>query len=350
MKLQLSRVQLFLILFIVETGVVFITVQASIIIRGGRDSWLMFICFSIFHYGQLFFYEKFYKDFQLNSFFGFLYKLYWMIICITFIAYIDYTLAVWGFPNTPTYIVIGLIVFISLYANLSRPETAINLGVIIIPLIGIFIIFILMATPDLVWTNIFPIGTSTPHQWFKGLQRAQYAYMGVEVYLIYRSFVLKNQIIKGKPLFIYQLVVGIFYTASVIGCQLYFSLDEIKLIPEPIIYILKAQEVTFVKRLDIFFIYIWLAWSIVTITLFVLSIRVVHFAKKRKYPRFQIILLHLVLVVVPIFLERVEFIEKIRDYLHYGYIPFTIILPILIIIMNRRRKKSCLNESPSSSS
>ncbi len=40
---------------------------------------------------------------------------------------------------------------------------------------------------------------------------------------------------------------------SVLFTQLFFTIDEVKLVPEPIIYILKSQEVTFVKRLDIFF-------------------------------------------------------------------------------------------------
>ena len=37
---------------------------------------------------------------------------------------------------------------------------------------------------------------------------------------------------------------------------MFFALEEVQLIPEPIMYILKSQEVNFVKRLDIFFIYL----------------------------------------------------------------------------------------------
>ncbi|QOV11293.1 GerAB/ArcD/ProY family transporter [Viridibacillus arvi] len=348
MKLQLSRVQFFLILFIVETGVVFISFQTELINKGGRDSWIIFTVLTLVHFLQLLFYEKFHENFQLNTLFAFLYKFWWIILCICYIAYIDYTLATWGFPNTPTYLVISLIVLVSLYANLSQPETAVNIGVILIPLIVIFIIFILMSTFDLVWTNIFPIGTSTREQWIAGFQRGQTAYLGIELYFIFRVFVINNQIIKWKPLFIYQLIVGIFFIASVIGSQFYFSLEELKLIPEPIMYILKSEEVTFVKRLDIFFIYIWLTWSIVSITLIVLSIRIVHFSKKRKYPRFQIILLHLAFIILPLLLLKVNYINNIRDYLHYGYIPFSIVFPIIIVFMNRRRKQACSNESSSS--
>ncbi|KOO48819.1 GerAB/ArcD/ProY family transporter [Viridibacillus arvi] len=349
MKLQLSRVQFFLLLFIVETGVSYISFQTELINSGGRDSWLIFIVFTLFHFVQLLFYEKFYEKLKLNAFFALLYKLWWIILCISYLAYIDYTLAVWGFPSTPTYLVICLIVSVSLYANLSQPETAVNLGVILLPLIVIFLIFIFMSTGNLVWTNVFPIGTSSGEQWLLGFQKSQTAYMGVELYFIFRVFVKKGQIIKWKPLVLYQLIIGTFSIASVVGAQLYFSLEELRIIPEPIMYILKSEEVTFVKRLDIFFIYIWLTWSIINVTLLGLSIRVVHFSKKRKHPQLQIVLLHLAFVILPLLFLRVNFIEKIRDNLHYGYIPFAIVFPIIIVFMNRRRKQPCLNESSSSS-
>lgn len=100
------------------------------------------------------------------------------------------------------------------------------------------------------------------------------------MYLLYRPFLKQDTQVKGRPLFIYQLVIFVFYLISVLFTQMFFALDEIKLIPEPIMYILKSQEVTFVKRLDIFFVYIWLSWSIVTVMIFGLSFRVLYLSKK----------------------------------------------------------------------
>ena len=42
------------------------------------------------------------------------------------------------------------------------------------------------------------------------------------------------------------------------------------MIPEPLLYILKSQEVTFVERLDLFFLYIWMIWSIITVAIILL--------------------------------------------------------------------------------
>ena len=89
---------------------------------------------------QLLLYERYYEDFKPGPIASWLYKGYWLLIIVAFISYIDYTLAVWAFPETPQFIVITIMVGISLYANLSRPETIMNLSVILIPLVPLFFV------------------------------------------------------------------------------------------------------------------------------------------------------------------------------------------------------------------
>ena len=169
MNFNLSRFQFFLLLFITQTGSSFFSFPSPFINATGRDAWLIFLVAGFFHYMLLLFYERFYKRFTMGPFVGWLYKGYWLFVVVIFLSYIDYTLAVWGFPRTPQIIVLVVMVSVSLYANLSRPETVINLTVILIPLIFIFLIFIQFAWNDLIWTNIFPIGESTGKDWVKVL-------------------------------------------------------------------------------------------------------------------------------------------------------------------------------------
>ncbi|WP_440050453.1 GerAB/ArcD/ProY family transporter [Lysinibacillus sphaericus] len=235
----------------------------------------------------------------------------------------EYVLASWVLPQTPEWVVVIIIVALSLYANLSRPETVINIGVMLLPIIFLFIVFLMLAVPDLTWSNLFPIEFKNPRQLIEGLIYSTYAFLGVEMFLIYRPFLQKEITLKGKPLLIYQQVIFVFYMISVLFTQMFFTMNEVKLVPEPIIYILKAQEVTFVKRLDIFFVYIWLSWSIVTIMIFGLSFRVVHFVKERKYPKLNLIIYHILLVIMPLFLIQFRIIEVIRISLHYIFLVFT---------------------------
>ncbi|MET4562306.1 hypothetical protein ABIA69_003496 [Lysinibacillus parviboronicapiens] len=344
MNFSLSKAQFFLLLFIIETGIVYISFQTPLISVSRNLAWVLFIIAGVIHYLLIIFYERYYAYFYLNTFFQWVYKIYWFSISVVFIAYMEYVLASWVLPQTPEWVVVLMIVLLSLYANLSRPETVINIGVMLLPIIFLFIVFLMLAVPDLKWANLLPLEFDHPLQIIKGLNHSIYAFLGVEMYLIYRPFLQRELILKGKPLFFYQQIIFVFYMLSVLFTQLFFTIDEVKLVPEPIIYILKSQEVTFVKRLDIFFVYIWLSWSIVTIMIFGLSFRVVHFVKERKRPKLNILIYHILLAIFPLFFIHFNRIEVIKNFLHYLFLIFTFFLPTVIIFWNKWRGKKCIEK------
>lgn len=339
MTFKLSRNQFFLFLFIAQTGTVSLSFQTPFINAAGRDAWLVFVGVGILHYVMLLVYEKNYQYFKPGAIAAWLYKGYWFLILVSFISYIDYTLAVWAFPDTPQIVVICVMVGVSLYANLSRAETVINLSVILVPLIPLFYIILLLAWPDYEWTNLFPIGTLERSELVKGLLISQFTFIGIELFLFFRKYVDQQQKIKGLPLFIYQSIWMIFFFSSVLFTLAYFPLAELKRIPEPIMYILKTQSVSFVERLDLFFIYFWMMWSIITIALFAFTTIYVHQLHAKGHRKRNTIILHILLVLVPLLFLSKERVEMIQNSLIYFHLFFTMVMPTVIILLNRRKKK-----------
>lgn len=322
-----------------QTGTVFISFQSRFINASGRDAWLIFIGVGVFHYVQLLLYERNYEYFKPGPIVSWLYKGYWLFILVAFISYVDYTLAVWAFPETPQFIVIGIMVGISLYANLSRSETVMNLGVILIPLMPLFFISILLAWPEFVWTNLFPIGQVGGSDLLKGMLASQFTFIGIELYLFFRKHVDSRQKIKGLPLFLYQSLWLLFFFSTVLVVLLYFTLVQIEQTPEPLMYILKAQEVTFVERLDLFFIYIWMSWSIITISLFSFTTIYVHQLHANGNRNRNTIIFHILLAILPIFFVTKEKVEMIQRYIPYFHLFFSIVVPTTVILINRRKKR-----------
>ncbi|MFJ7936852.1 GerAB/ArcD/ProY family transporter [Sporosarcina sp. NPDC096371] len=339
MTFKLSRNQFFLLLFIIQTGTVSLSFQTPFINATGRDAWLIFIIVGVFHYLLLLVYEKNYEYFKPGPIVSWLYKGYWLIIIVSFMSYIDYTLAVWAFPDTPQVIVISIMVGVSLYANLSRSETVINLSVILVPLIPLFFIVLLFAWPGYVWTNLFPVGTIERSDLLKGMFTSQFTFVGIELFLFFRKYVDAKQNIKGLPLFIYQLVWALFFFSSILFTLLYFPLAEIKMVPEPIMYILKSQTVSFVERLDLFFIYLWMMWSIITIAIFAFTAIYVHQLHAKGHRKRNTIIFHILLLLLPLFFLSKERVEMIQHSLIYFNLFFIIVLPTVVILMNRRKKK-----------
>ena len=339
MTINLSRFQFFLVLLITQTGSAFFSFPSPFINAVGRDAWLVFLVAGALHYMLLLFYEKYYKQFAVGPIVGWLYKGYWLFVAVSYLAYIDYTLAVWGFPKTPQVIVLAALVGVSLYANLSKPETVINLSVILIPLIFLFFVFMLFTWKSLVWTNIFPVGEATGKDWIKGLLKAQIAFLGIELYLFFRRHVDIKEKIKGFPLFVYQMMWFSFFFFSVILTILFFTLAGLQEIPEPLLYILKSQEVTFVERLDLFFLYIWMIWSLISVVIISFSALYVHRLHHKGNKKRDVIIWHTLLVLLPLFFVSKHYVEILTDLIIYVHLLFAIIIPIIVIAMNRRKAK-----------
>jgi len=291
------------------------------------------------HYVMLLLYERFNMRFNVGPFVGWLYKGYWLLVTVAFIVDVDYVLAVWGFPKTPQVIVIVIIVGISLYANLSRAETVINLSVILIPLIIIFIGFLSLAWKDLIWTNIFPLGEAGGKEWFNGLLKAQLAFVGIELYLFFRRHVDIKEKIKGFPLVVFQMTWMLFFLFTVILTILYFTLSGMEFMQQPLLYILKSQEVTFVERLDLFFLYIWMIWSIITVAIFSFSAMHVHRLHAKGNKKRDTLIWHVLLVVLPLYFVKKQYVVRLDEVLIYGHLLFAIIIPAIVIITNRRKGK-----------
>jgi len=326
-------------MFIVQTGVVFITVQSAIIQYGGRDAWLIFIGASLLHYLQLIFYEKNYQYFKIGKFLAWLYELYLLVINILIIITITFVLDVWAFPMTPHIVIVFLMVFVSFYANSSRPETVLNLSVILIPLIAAFISFLLLAYKDLVWSYMLPVGTSSLKQWGMGLLYSQIIFYGAEIYLFLRRYIHKPERSLMKPLFWYWLVYTLFMTFTILLTLMFFSPVGIEKVPQAILYILKAQQVTFVERLDLVFIYIWLIWSIIAFSLFSFMKIFLHTQHNRRNKRNVTIVCHSILLFAPLFFINQESVDMTRYILIPSYIFFAIIIPIFVVVFQRWRKK-----------
>ena len=345
MNIQLTRIQFFIIIFTLFTGFVYISIQMPIISHGKRSAWLIFMATSIFIYVLFVFYDKTYKYFILGKVTAMIYYIYWLFHLAFAVAYSVYIVSTWISPHTPKIAILCLFLIPSLYASLSRAETAVNVGIVFGVFILFFIIFVLNAYEDFDYRNLLPITESGWKEWMWGTLFSLNAYRNTECYLILRKYVLKNEKIAGLPLFLFFLFLFFMFFFSIITVMLYFSLDEFNLISEPILYLLHAQEVTFVKRLDLIFVLIWVFITIITLINYILMVRLVHFQKLKKFPNAQIVIYHLFIFVIAFFLSKFESIQMIRQYYWITFIVFGLFLPILIISWNKIRGRTIFDSS-----
>ncbi|MBU0904230.1 MAG: spore germination protein [Firmicutes bacterium] len=340
MKFSLTKNQFFVFLFIVQTGSISIAFQSPIIKAAQQDAWIVFIVALVIQFFILVLFEKYYKHFVMNRLLRWIYSIYIMLILVLFVANIQKSLAVWVFQNTPPYVIVAIIVATSLYANMSRPESVVNLGVLLVPLFPLIFFFLFLATPDLIWTNLFPMGNISGKEWVNGLKEANLAFVGTEMYLIYRGYLLNTEKIFMKTIGKYILFIGSCYLITILFTIMFFSLAEIAIVPEPIVYILKSQEVQFIERIDLFFIIIWMMWSVITVIYLVFTVVLIFNMKKTKKGIRSVIGIHLLLFIIPLIIIWKDFFKVGNEILMYGYFVFALIIPFLVILVNTWRSKN----------
>lgn len=340
---KISVFQFFLGLFIVQLGFVYISLPSILVTEAKRDVTIIFILV-IFIYGCILtFYNRFYRYFIVHSFFKWLYVVYWSMNVIVLVVSLTSTLKRWLLVNTPAVVIIVLILLVCFYGVVSRAETTINIPVFIIPLIAVFLVTLLRVVPELRVYDFFPLFDSTGREWLRGFLFAWYAFMGAELFLIFRKYVIKIVTVKSVAIFV--SIIGGMHLLAIIITLLYFPRSETKVILEPLLYILNAQEVMFLKRLDIFFIYIWFVWSIVAILYYLLAIKIVAKMDQMKRKNGILAVLLSSIAIISVNLVNIDFILMVKNYLVYFVIAFSFILPISIIIFNKVRRNTCDTDS-----
>lgn len=349
MTIQLTKVQLFLLMFIIQTGFVYTSFQNLIIEHGGRDASIQFVSVAILMFFLLLLFEKWHANFVINRFFQWIFLLYWSVYILSFLIYVTHILSTWVFSNTPNIVLIAMFLSVCFYASISRPETSVNLGVLLIPLLIIFLLFLFRAIPNLHGTNLLPFFYEPKSYWIKGFLYCFYAFGGIEIYLVLRQYLQSDVTIRTKDLVIYSAILSSFFLISILFTLMYFALDEIYIIPEPLFYILHSLEVTFIKRFDLIFIYIWLSWSLISIICYVLLIRLYWFRKSSNFKKLKLFVFFFIIGMATAFLTRYSILDFLKHNLIYGVVFFSFILPFIILTINKIRGKTFSSTSRFSS-
>jgi spore germination protein (amino acid permease) len=187
---------------------------------------------------------------------------------IVIVSYSD-VLNRWVLFETPWSVLIGVSCLIAAYIASStlRSMTQITKLIMIMFLIGMAIIFVSgMGRGD--FRNFLPVGSHGIVSIIRDAIPTLWAYSGFELLLYVFPFISCH---KKKDIFIAMSVANGFttmiYVLVAVIVTYNYSESQIKVIPEPMVFILRKFNWPVVQSLDIVFMTIWL--SVTTVTVFV---------------------------------------------------------------------------------
>ncbi|SFE48001.1 spore germination protein (amino acid permease) [Lentibacillus persicus] len=164
----------------------------------------------------------------------------------------------WILPATPSWVISFLMTFTGIYVCTGNLRVLARFFTVVSVLLVVLFLVTTYGLREANFIHLFPIGEAGGMKILSGAKEAILAILGFDLLLVIYPFVQGKSSGILKKVSLANLLVTLFYTYTIVITLAYFSPNELKLVPEPIIYMLKTFEFPVFARVDLVFLSIWL--------------------------------------------------------------------------------------------
>ncbi|OIU71399.1 GerAB/ArcD/ProY family transporter [Rossellomorea aquimaris] len=276
------------------------------------------------------------------------YLIYGVLVVIIILMYSTAIIKSWSLILTPAWAVMLMLIIPGFYLGKEKVMEISNVYVVLTFLIVLLVIvsIVVLFIYPVDWRYLFPMGASGGLTILKGAKEAYFSMLGFELLLIlYPYFQHNGSTAIYKAATAANLSVTLVYTFLTIVSTVTFSPDELKIVPQPVLYYVKSLYLQVVERVDLLFASFWVVNVITSLTsyLFLCTECCSHLFKKFKklkrgyctvfwgltsycialipgklsemdiVNKWVLILSYLFVIVIPVFLLAVSFIFKKKE-------------------------------------
>ncbi|MFQ3543411.1 endospore germination permease [Halobacillus rhizosphaerae] len=353
---KISRRQFFFMIIQTQIGVGILSMPYDLHKVAKQDGWMSLILGGLLlqivllvlwliarSYPELNFFQIIEKAFSkwIGKFISLTFIFYFVLIAILIVLLFGRMISLWVLPSTPFWVLSILMVMICLYFLSSNLTVIARLYTFLSFLLFFLFVLMIYSIKEIRIMYILPIMADGWGPVFKGMNQAILSFFGYIVSLVLFSRVEGKPKEKLKTIFQAHWFVLFFYLFIVLVSYTFFSTDEIDLVPEPVLYMLKSYEFSILARVDLFFISIWIVSVATSLTtyLFMATVGLLTVFNSQKY-RLMSIIIGFIVFVIALFLgydmHKVEMFSKYV--VHSGYV-FTVGFPFLMYMVIVIRKK-----------
>lgn len=351
MKKEMSKItqrQLFFLIIHVQIGGGILTLAFDIQEVAGKDGWISVLISGMFIQILLLIFFALLKRFPdlniyeisialLGRFIGktinMLYVLFFIFTNISLITLYGKLFHTWIAPRTPEWVLLALITAVSIY--LIRENLRIITRFFILAFFPFFIILFLSiySIKDINLLFILPLESSGFLKILEASKETVISMVGFELILVVSPLVLGKKKTQLKTLSAANLFITLFYTFIVVLCLTFFSPVEIKLVPEPVLYMIKDQSFKIIERTDLVFLSIWIIFFTTSFMgyLYVSSVGAASLLNLKSHRKI-VPYIGLLTFIIALFLKSQKAIETlsnyntIASYVVIGFIPISFLL------------------------
>ncbi|TFE03006.1 GerAB/ArcD/ProY family transporter [Jeotgalibacillus salarius] len=338
-----------------QLGISALSMPTDIAAEAGQDAWISMILGGLTVQGIIIIYIWLIMRCKTVSYFDFLSMVYGkflgkMLLLFTILYLIFMLLMVissfqqlitdWINIFTPTWMILLLLLIPSLYLAIDNITLIARFSMLIsffIPVLLIVILFV-YAAPQFLY--LLPVGSEGYKAIIKGVVPAVAALSGFEMILFFSHYIKENKRSELKKGLIGSGIVTFIYIYLIISVQVFFYIDELKIVPYPVLYIMKALSLMIIDRVDILFLTFWIIISTaVCINYLFVTGTGVQSLLNLKTHKYAVVAITFIVFVISIFIESKVEINMIQNQLFSMLLVFAVLIPTLTLMVSFLRKK-----------
>ncbi|MBY0120434.1 GerAB/ArcD/ProY family transporter [Bacillus sp. S/N-304-OC-R1] len=273
--------------------------------------------------------------------------LYSIIIGVLILNLYTRILDRWILPETPNWIISLLLVVCSYFLAKEKLRVIARFNVIVSSFLLIFLVLIIYSLKDANIYYIMPIANTGWKSILFGTKDAIIALLGFEIIMFLSAMTTGTLKQKIKFITAANIFVTLFYLFATIASFLFFSPVDIQLIPEPLLYLIKAFSFKIIERTDILFLSIWIVSVFTSFVSYIYwgadCVKGVFNSKKPSRNTLLMLAIIYFLGQLPFDTDQsMDYLKKIASYAGYSIISIPLI--ILPFVLLSRKGKVQINE------
>lgn len=354
-KQGISSFQLAFLLINAQIGVGIISLPFDAFMKAGGDSWISVILTGVMIQIIILIIWALMIRFPTKNIYGvaeslfgkWIGKTFVLLYCFYFIAVgsaamarYAYIIKAWMLPITPTWIILVLMAVTAGYIVKDNLQIMVRFFVLSSIVLAGFIGLSAYALKDANITYILPVGKDGVLAALKGIPPSLPSFQGYELLLVVFPFVQAGRQAVLKAVSIANAFVTLFYTFLVVTCLLFFSPEELGLVPEPVLYLIKSFSFKIIERPDLLFTSMWIVLVATTIMnlLYVSSLGLASFANSKKITN-CVYLVAFLFFMIAIGFEGKYDIAAFAKMNHKLIFFFAVAMPVVLLFISILFKK-----------
>ncbi|WP_158651594.1 GerAB/ArcD/ProY family transporter [Mesobacillus jeotgali] len=272
-KTNITYHQFFLLIIHTQLGVGGLSLPYTMHNSVQSDGWISILLAGFLIQGVLLVYLMLFKRFEtkdvldisttllgrkIGKLISFFYLLYFISVGSLILVLYSQIIERWILQNTPKWVICGLLVIAGIYLCVDGLKILARFYTLVTPLIILLVLLVSYTLKDSNIYYILPIGQAGLKNIVFGSKDAILSMLGFEIILLVFPMVSGTYRQKFKAISFANLFTTLLYAYLIFVAFVYFSPNEIKILPEPLLYILKSYTFKIIERTDLLFLSFWI--------------------------------------------------------------------------------------------